>query len=311
MVTGNDKYELYENVKKLLEEKGLRVSDSSEINYGLQFKVNHQNKEGLIRIYQSKKGTRLDLSQVKETSLLDSLNTYLSIEEKPINNKKNSLSKNKNDVTLESFNKLIGTDESGKGDYFGPLVVSGVYVDSKTSSILREIGVMDSKKLSDNQIKKLAVQIKKICEYSIVVIGNEKYNELYNKIGNLNKLLAWGHARAIENLLEKVECEQALSDQFGDEGLIKNALLKNGKSIKLYQRTKAEEYIAVAAASILARSEYVSRLENLSMKFKLEFPKGASSKSVEIANTYVSNFGKQELHRVAKLHFKTTEQIKA
>ncbi|TMU83798.1 ribonuclease HIII [Bacillus sp. BHET2] len=204
---------------------------------------------------------------------------------------------------------LIGVDESGKGDYFGPLVIAGVFVDEKTSEILRAIGVMDSKKLSDKQISELALKIKSTCPYTIVAIGNEKYNDLYTKIKNLNKLLAWGHARTIENMLEKVDCQSALSDQFGDSTLIEEALLSRGKQIRLYQRTKAEEIIAVAAASIIARDEFVKRLKQLSFKYNLNFPKGASKKTIEIANQFILLHGKGELAKIAKLHFKTTEQI--
>ncbi|TES52134.1 ribonuclease HIII [Halalkalibacterium halodurans] len=170
-------------------------------------------------------------------------------------------------LEIDSIEEIIGTDESGKGDYFGPLVVAGVFVNSETYRKLKNMGVMDSKKLGDDQIKFLAGEIKKICPYSLVVIGNEKYNELYERIENLNKLLAWGHARTIENILQTVSCNFALSDKFGDEKFIKKALLEKGKEITLFQRTKAESNIAVAAASILARDEFVNRLHRLSIKY--------------------------------------------
>lgn len=205
--------------------------------------------------------------------------------------------------------ELIGTDESGKGDFFGPLVVAGVYVNKETSLKLKSLGVMDSKKLSDAQIKLIANKIKQICHYSIVPIGNEKYNELYKKFNNLNTMLAWGHARAIENILEKVECSHALSDQFGDPELIKKALLKKGKTLKLDQRHRAEENIAVAAASILARDEFVTRLEQLSIKFGLKFPKGASTNTITIGKEFVQKTGEHNLNNIAKMHFKTTNQI--
>ncbi|MED4990884.1 ribonuclease HIII [Parageobacillus toebii] len=305
-----NKYGLYQDIKGVLEREGFRVSVSKEIDYGLQFYVSFQGKEGLIRIYQSKKGTRIDLSQIKDNHLLHSLQNYLL----PDNNTSRasnecSLSKDEPFI-LDSFDELIGIDESGKGDYFGPLVIAGVHVNKTLANTLKEIGVTDSKKLSDNHIKKIAPIIKKICFHSIVVVGNEKYNELHQKIGNLNKLLAWGHARVIENLLEKVNCQQVLSDQFGDKELIKNALFEKGKKIKLYQKTKAEENIAVAAASILARYEYVSRLEKMSRNYKLNFPKGASSITIKIAKDFLNKYGEQELKKVAKLHFKTTEQLK-
>lgn len=129
----------------------------------------------------------------------------------------------------------IGTDESGKGDFFGPLVVAGVMVDEKAAKLFIEAGIKDSKKVTDKKILTLEPLIKQNSVYSVVPISNGKYNELYANIKNLNKLLAWGHARVIENILEKQSCEYALSDKFGDESLIKSALMKKGRSIRLDQ----------------------------------------------------------------------------
>src|SRR5262249_39153885 len=158
----------------------------------------------------------------------------------------------------------IGIDESGKGDYFGPLVIAAVFVDATTQPELGLIQVRDSKKISDGRILEMAPDIKTICPHSIVAIGPQKYNELYAKIRNLNRLLAWGHARALENLLERVSCGLAISDQFGDEHFILNALQQKGRGIVLEQRTKAESDLAVAAASILARAEFLLPLNPLS-----------------------------------------------
>lgn len=206
-------------------------------------------------------------------------------------------------------NPIIGTDESGKGDYFGPLVIAGVYADENIKKQLRNLGVDDSKKIKDSHIALLAPKIKAICKYKVVVIGNEKYNELYNKINNLNKLLAWGHARVIENILEETECNIALSDQFGSPELIENALMKKGKNITLEQRPKAEENVVVAAASILARNEFINILSRMSRKYDLEFPKGVSNKTKDIGKEFIRKYGKDSLNKVAKLHFKTTKEL--
>ena len=97
--------------------------------------------------------------------------------------------------------EYIGTDESGKGDYFGPLVIAGVYIGPENRTHLENLNILESKRIADNRAITLAEQIKKISPNSVVVIGPEKYNELYTKMRNLNKLLAWGHARVIENVL--------------------------------------------------------------------------------------------------------------
>ncbi|MCK4223971.1 MAG: ribonuclease HIII [candidate division Zixibacteria bacterium] len=203
----------------------------------------------------------------------------------------------------------IGTDESGKGDYFGPLVIGGVYVDSKTKGVLSNLKVRDSKRISDNVIKELDFQIRSVCVYSVVVIGPEKYNLLYNKMKNLNKLLAWGHARVIENILLRVDCKKAISDQFGSELFIKNALMKLGKKIELTQSPRAESDLGVAAASILARAEFLRKMERLSVECGFELPKGASEQVDKTARKILEQMGKDALNRYVKLHFKNTSRI--
>lgn len=207
------------------------------------------------------------------------------------------------------YSSWIGTDESGKGDYFGPLVIAGVLVDEENIKKLAQFNIQDSKKLNDSIIEKVAIQIKANSIFSVIVINPAKYNELYSKFKNLNTLLAWGHARAIENILEKKPCENALSDKFGNESLIKNALLKKGRSINLEQRVRAESDLAVAAASILARNEFVQRIKKLSAEYGIPFQKGASQKVKDQASEFVKKYGADSLKNLAKLHFKTTKEL--
>ena len=211
-------------------------------------------------------------------------------------------------TSLSSLDR-IGIDESGKGDYFGPLVIAAVFVTPALEQDLALMQVRDSKKISDGRILELAPDIRLLCPHSLVAIGPQRYNELYAKIKNLNRLLAWGHARALENLLQQVECDLAIADQFGDERLILNALQEKGKQIRLVQRTKAESDLAVAAASILARAEFLQRLDRLSQELNTTLPKGASL-AVELAGRMVvKKYGRDRLGTVAKLHFKTTKQV--
>jgi ribonuclease HIII len=203
----------------------------------------------------------------------------------------------------------IGTDESGKGDYFGPLVVAGVYADETLLPKLKTLGVKDSKKLSDRAVLEMDVPIRSVCPFSIVAIGPEKYNDLYEKIKNLNRLLAWGHARVIENILEKNPCPRVVTDQFGDEQLVRNALLKKGREVTLEQRHRAEDDPAVAAASVLARAEFLRRLQQLSSKIGFPLPKGASQLVETTAQRIVKERGAGVLKEVAKMHFKTTSKI--
>ncbi|MGC4099650.1 MAG: ribonuclease HIII [Nitrospira sp.] len=154
--------------------------------------------------------------------------------------------------------------------------------------------------------------LRPICPHSVVAIGPQKYNELYAKIRNLNRLLAWGHAKALENLLERgVTCERAISDQFGDERLILSALQEKGRNIVLEQRTKAESDFAVAAASIVARAEFLLRLRRLSGEVGTTLPKGASPAVELAARMLIKKHGRDRLDSVAKLHFKTTQAVLA
>jgi len=203
----------------------------------------------------------------------------------------------------------IGTDESGKGDFFGPLVVAGAMVDENAAEILINAGIKDSKKITDKKILILEPLIKQNSIYSVVTITNIRYNELYAKIKNLNKLLAWGHARVIENILEKANCEYALSDKFGDEGLIKSALMERGQQIELKQMVRAESDIAVAAASVLARAEFVHRMNNLQNSFGINFPKGCAPQVKIAAKEFIEKYGKNKLNEVCKTHFKTFNEV--
>lgn len=208
-----------------------------------------------------------------------------------------------------TYSSYIGTDESGKGDFFGPLVVAGVLVNEKNRQIFIDLGIKDSKTLKDDQMIKMAQQIQKYSTFSVVVMSNTKYNELYNSFKNLNKLLAWGHARVIENILEKVPCEYALSDKFGDESLIQNALMKHGKTIKLDQRVRAESDIAVAAASVLARATFVQKMKQMENFYGCKLPKGCNNIVKTSAREFIQKYGKEKLTEVCKAHFKTFNEI--
>jgi len=213
----------------------------------------------------------------------------------------------------EMFEPHFGVDESGKGDFFGPLVIAGVYVDHGIARKLLDAGVQDSKRIgSDARIRALAQLIRKTASGLIetVLIGPQKYNELYEKFGNLNKLLGWGHARVIENLLaKKPDCPRALSDQFADARVIEQSLLRHGRKIDINQRTKAESDIAVAAASILARDAFINWLERRGKELGLRLERGASANVKETAKKVVEMSGPGALREVAKVHFRTANEV--
>jgi len=208
----------------------------------------------------------------------------------------------------------IGVDESGKGDFFGPMCIAGVYVNESVIASWKDVGIRDSKNISsDRRIAELADVIRKTpgCIQSVVPIGNEAYNRLYQKMGSVNLVLAWGHARVIENLMGNAgrmipPPVRAISDQFAyDKAVVGKALMNLGRTIELVQRHKAEEDIAVAAASILARNEFVSRLSALCKEFEMTLPKGASAAVDVAAKEFIAKHGVENLPKVAKMHFRT------
>lgn len=210
----------------------------------------------------------------------------------------------------------IGTDEAGKGDYFGPLVVAAVWADAEMEALLRDQGIKDSKRCTDGVCRKMAGEIMRLCPFETVRIFPSKYNELIERMKNLNHLLGWAHARAIESLLAKMEAEgrdgkgriTVISDQFGDESYITNSLMKRGKTINLVQQTKAESITPVAAASILARVSFLDGLKRLSTDCGIDLPKGATI-VVPVGKQVYAKGGMALLSQVAKVHFKTTKQI--
>jgi len=203
----------------------------------------------------------------------------------------------------------IGIDEAGKGDYFGPLVIASFYSDDKIDIELARIGLKESKKISDSRTFVLEKELKKIGKFETVVIGPEKYNELRPKFRNLNKLLAWGHARVLENLLTRTNPIEVVADQFGDKKLIEKALFSNGKTINLIQMHKAEIVPAVAAASVIARAEFLRRLRSLSSDYNIELKKGAGPPVDNAGRLFIRAHGREKLGEVAKLHFKNTQRV--
>lgn len=203
----------------------------------------------------------------------------------------------------------LGIDESGKGDFFGPLCIAGVYAEGEGVVDLIKIGVRDSKALTDAIILKLAKKIKSDFAHSIVRIGPQKYNQLYRQFQNLNKLLAWGHATVIENLILKTGCHRVVVDQFAAKHVVENALKRKQLMADLEQQHRAESDPVVAAGSILARAAFLEGLEELGSQYGLVLPKGASSKVIEIGKSFVITHGAAELENVSKLHFKTHGQI--
>ncbi len=213
----------------------------------------------------------------------------------------------------------IGTDEAGKGDFFGPLVTAGVYVDERTARLLRTLSVRDSKLVGDRELRGLATNIREVVEdekRAVIIVAPKRYNELYKQMRsegkNLNTLLAWAHTRAIEDLIgHGLKPRFILSDQFGDKRYIESRLMVDTRlsGVPVLQMHRAEADVAVAAASILARDAFLGWLEQAGKALGLTVPKGASPKVIETGKLLVSRLGAEALKDYAKVSFKTMNQI--
>ncbi len=296
-----------EYLKKCLikfNEKAISASEIQKRKFNFEVDLTNNKEKIKFLVYFGKNGIKTILQGNKELKIYSEIHKLLF---------SGTLFEDSND-SIDEFiepKEYIGTDESGKGDYFGPLVIAGVFVNGTTSDLLKSINVKDSKELSDNSIERISSEIKKIIKnnYEIILITPKKYNELYSKVKNVNKILGWGHAKVLENLLLRCDAKEAISDKFGDDKLITNSLQERGEKILLHQFTKAERYTAVAAASILARQKFVEWFNIQKNILNFSLPKGASNLVVDAAIHIKNKFGEEKLNDVAKLHFKTTLKI--
>lgn len=295
------------------------ASEKSEQN--CDYRLDFQSPRGWLRVKQFTNGTfYLEATDAelyhKALAQLSSITPVEQASTTATSPKSSSASKS-TDAVLVVNEPYIGTDESGKGDYFGPLVIAGVFATPEQCLILAELGVQDSKALKDAQMRGLAADIKNVVGptgFAVIEISPKRYNELYDKFKasgkNLNHLLAWGHAKALETILEKQpDCHLAIADKFGSEHYIHSQLKTLGKQIKLIQTPRAEVHTAVAAASILARVQFVTKLSQLSDRAGLRLPNGASGAVVQAGKALFRQQGRAALGEFAKLHFKTTDTV--
>jgi ribonuclease HIII len=204
----------------------------------------------------------------------------------------------------------VGTDESGKGDVFGPLVVAAVYVEPEQAIHLHQIGIRDSKTLAPARIWHLANQIIKLCPHHYkLVLEPREYNQQYQQLNNLNHLLALQHAKAIKQIQQDTNVERVLVDKFAEESVLIAALNELGCSVMLEQRPKAEDDTAVAAASIIARAAFIHWIAKTKEQLGFVLPMGADVRAIEAGKQIVAHYGRSELAKYAKLHFRTVREM--
>jgi ribonuclease HIII len=282
---------IYEIILKKLLRYDFVVSAPAEINYGIQFEIRKQEWRSMMRIYEKKNGKiNIDYSALKGEKA-DAVKSIIE---------------GKKTIAEESISVVypyIGTDESGKGDTFGPLAIAGVLLNEPQQKILAAAGVKDSKENSDEINLRLADVIKENCGNSIEVmtIMPEQYNELYAAHKNVNTILAGAHSSIIKKLASNGNCSMAIIDQFADSSLISKNF--GDDEIKLYHTTGGEKYTAVAAASILARKAFLDGLKTLSERFGIELPKGSSENAAFAIETIKKRNIADKMHLMAKTHF--------
>jgi ribonuclease HIII len=205
--------------------------------------------------------------------------------------------------------RVIGVDESGKGDFFGPLVVAALLVPDGDIPVLERLGVRDGKKLSDNRVEVICDDLCELYPHRIEVVSPAIYNITWDKTRNLNRLLAAVHARAIDGVMTEHGADVAIIDQFGKTELVAEALAARKQGIALEQRFRGEEILQVAGASIIARATFIRELKRLSDEFAVDLPKGAAPQVDRAGRRFVKIHGADKLIEVAKVHFKNFHRV--
>ena len=331
-----DKFqEELDRIISCLSASGITIVGKKDINFAVQLKISKGGNSAFLNVYHGKRGVVFvvqggDESFKNKVKNIIAQNVTLHSVKVQDTKPKSDAAKSKKSKKIEAptasnrppglekvpdfDGKWIGIDESGKGDFFGPLVVAAVMLDEETALALENLGIRDSKALSDQKNSQLAAEIRRLCHgrYAELKLYPKEYNELYdnyNKQGkNLNHLLGYAHAYVLEELLKKEDCHFAIADQFGAEKFTREELFAKGQAITLLQMPRGERNSAVAAASILARDSFLLVLSELSAQVGLNLPKGATT-VLSAARQLALQRGREALAQVCKLHFKTYDQI--
>lgn len=289
----------------LCAKEGLQLNSEKNINYGVQLEFVSGDDSILLNVYYSdKKGISTVIGSKSSNPLKPLLQRCLGIKAVEAV------------IPRHDWKVWTGSDETGKGDYFGPLIVCGFYLEQKDREKLLKLGVCDSKKLKKEQINTIAKQLYHDFPGRIecLVLKPQKYNELYASFAsqkkNLNDLLAWCHAKVLDNLIKRNPLpEGVFIDQFSHAKKASGLLKKLHPELPVLERPDGEQDPAVAAASIIARYQLLQSFQSMNRFYKLKFPMGAGAGVKTAAQSFFAQYGKARLGEVAKLHFKTTKEL--
>ena len=217
----------------------------------------------------------------------------------------------KDEPSFENFYPQIGSDEVGTGDFFGPVVVVASFMRESDLPRLEELGVTDSKKMSDERIEEIGPLLSKEFPYSALILSDERYNELYGKGENLNSIKAKMHNRCLLNLKSKHPESHAYQDQFAEPSLYYSYLKEEGSVLEgITFKTKGElAFPSVALASVLARYAFLEKMKKMGERYSFAFPFGSSASVDQKAREFVKKHGEKELRKVAKMNFANAAKI--
>lgn len=269
----------------------------------------------IITLYESGKAMFQGISADVDANIWVDMEKKLNGRVIDINAPKKEQEKYKEELNYFYSMSTIGSDEVGTGDYFGPIVVTATYVDKEKIPLINDLGVKDSKKLTDDKIKKIAPTLLKEIPYVTFTLNNEDYNKYQSMGYNMNKIKAILHNKvlyAITHKEEKYPYEKIVVDQFVyPRKYFEHILEATEKVTDITFTTKAESKCAsVAAASIISRYIFLMKMEEMSKELGLEIPKGANDIVDETGKEIAKKFGINKLNAIAKLNFKNTEKIK-
>lgn len=288
-------------------EKGISTEEKP-LQYGRQLVLTNGSDKTVLSVYNGKKGLKLVWSG-KNAAFTDKCKSVL-MQENAVGTDYRLLK------DFPEFRGVwVGSDESGKGDFIGPLVVAAVICDEKSAEQLFNIGVKDCKIVSDKDVLQLREQIEQTAvSTSVLALTPKMYNYRYAQIKatgqNLNHLLSSGHAAALCTALAKCpQCNYALVDRFAVNNNIRSMVQAKFPDVNVVQMPKAEADIAVAAASVLARAEFLRIMAGLEKEAGIPLPKGGGSAATDCARMLAHNFGKDALNSFVKLHFANYKRI--